>query len=159
MRLVNLPVGAEGENPRGYLQKMLPKWIPSLKGSHSNLEVEKAHRIFSNNTSGPRTMIFRLLHHADRQAILEGARKANPSLPDGTKLRFFTDFSPGMVQERQAYRETRAKLRQKGIDSYLVYPAILKVNYKGKKMLFTSVEDAREALNLSVLDSEEGNQG
>lgn len=58
VRLVNLPVGAEGENPRGYLQKMLPKWILSLKSSHSNLEVEKAHYIFSNNTSGPRTMIF-----------------------------------------------------------------------------------------------------
>ncbi len=102
-------------------------------------------------------MIFRLLHHADWQAILEGARKANPLLPDGTKLQFFADFSPGTVREHQAYREIRAKLRQKGIDSYLVYPAILKVNYKGKRMSFNSAEDARAALDMSVLDS--GDEG
>lgn len=93
-------------------------------------------------------MIFRLLHHAERQAILVEARKANPSLPDGTRLQFFTDFSPRTVKERQAYREI---LRQKGIESNLIYPAVLKVNYKGKRMSFNSADDARKALDMSVL--------
>lgn len=61
VRLVNLLTGVEGDDPKGHLQKMLPKWISSLKGTHSAVvEADKAHRIFSNNTSRPRTMILRL---------------------------------------------------------------------------------------------------
>lgn len=33
VRPVNLPTGVEGDDPRGYLQRMLPIWIPSLGGS------------------------------------------------------------------------------------------------------------------------------
>ncbi|XP_059802220.1 uncharacterized protein LOC132378920 [Hypanus sabinus] len=152
VRLVNLPTGAEGNNPRGYLQEILPNWIPALKNSHSTpLEIDRAHKIFSNNTSRPQTMIFRLLRYTDQQAILEGARKAKPILPDGTQLQFFTDYSPGMMQEWQGYKEIRTKLRQKGIDSFLIYLAILRVNTKGMKMLFNSAEEAKESLKLSVL--------
>ncbi|KAJ8416913.1 hypothetical protein AAFF_G00327910 [Aldrovandia affinis] len=114
VRLVNLPAGIEGDDPSGYLQKMLPEWIPTLKRSHSTLlEIDRAHRIYSNNTSRPRTMIFKLLCYTDRQAILAGARKARPALSDGTQLLFFADYSPGTTQERQGYREIRAKLRRK----------------------------------------------
>lgn len=142
VRLVNLPSGAEDDDPRGFLQKMLPKWIPSLDA----VEVDKAHRIFSNNTSRPRTMIFKLMRFSDRQAILEGARKAKPSLASGTQLLFFADYSAGTTRERQEYKEIRATLRQKGIESFLVYPAVLKVNYKGKKLSFDSASEAKGAL-------------
>ncbi|XP_072125779.1 serine/threonine-protein phosphatase 2A 65 kDa regulatory subunit A beta isoform-like [Mobula birostris] len=151
---VDLPTGAEGDNPRGYLQKMLPDWIPALKNSHST-----PHRIFSNNSSRPRTMVFRLLGYTDRQAILEGARKAKPTLPDGTQLQFFADYSPGTMQERQGYKEIRAKLRQKGIDSFLIYPAILKVTIKGMKMSFNSAEEAKGVLKSSVLGDMEEDPG
>ncbi|KAJ8361828.1 hypothetical protein AAFF_G00418620 [Aldrovandia affinis] len=69
--------------------------------------------VYSNNTSRPRTMIFKLLRYTDRQAILAGARKARPTLSDGTQLLFFANYSPGTTQERQGYREIRAKLRRK----------------------------------------------
>lgn len=155
VRLVGLPTGAEGKDPRSYLQKMLPTWIPQL-GSEP-LEIDRAHRIFSNSTARPRTMIFRLLRYTDRQAILEGARKAKPTLPDGTQLQFFADYGPGTMNERQKYKEIRAKLWQRKIDAYLIYPAILKVNYKGMKMSFNSAEEARENLKTSVLADEGDN--
>ena len=44
-----------------------------------------------------------------------------------------------------------AKLWQKRIDAYLIYPAILKVTYKGVKMSFNSAEEAKEALKVTVL--------
>ncbi|KAJ8358153.1 hypothetical protein AAFF_G00028880 [Aldrovandia affinis] len=119
------------------------------------LEIDRAHRIYSNNTSRPRTMIFKLLRYTDRQAILAGARKARPALSDGTQLLFFADYSPGTTQERQGYREIRAKLRRKGIDSFLIYPAILRVNYKGTRMSFNSAEEAKDALKSSVLEGME----
>jgi len=39
VRQVGLPTGAEGDKPRGYLQRMLPIWIPQIGGSHP-LETE-----------------------------------------------------------------------------------------------------------------------
>ncbi|KAJ8405418.1 hypothetical protein AAFF_G00318910 [Aldrovandia affinis] len=59
-----------------------------------------------NNTSRPRTMIFKLLRYTDRQAILAGARKARP-LSLAAQLLFFADYSPGATQERQGYRDSR----------------------------------------------------
>ncbi|XP_072125793.1 serine/threonine-protein phosphatase 2A 65 kDa regulatory subunit A beta isoform-like [Mobula birostris] len=97
--------------------------------------------------------------YTDRQAILEGARKAKPTLPDGTQLQFFADYSPGTMQERQGYKEIRAKLRQKGIDSFLIYPAILKVTIKGMKMSFNSAEEAKGVLKSSVLGDMEEDPG
>lgn len=163
VRLVNLPTGAEGDDPRGYLQKMLPKWIPTLGSTQGGrVEIDRAHRIFSNNsnnTSRPRTMIFRLLRYTDRQAVLEGARKANPTLPDGTRLQFFADYSSGTTQERQEYKNIRAKLRQRGIDSFLLYPVILRVNIKGRRMSFNSAAEATEALKAEVTGDMEGDYG
>ncbi|KAI4829215.1 hypothetical protein KUCAC02_023274 [Chaenocephalus aceratus] len=156
VRIVNLPTGVEGDDPRGYLQKMLPIWIPSIKSPNNNpLEIDRAHRIFSNNTSRSRTMVLKLLRYTDRQAILEGARKARPTLQDGTQLLFFADYSPGTTQERKEYKEIRTKLRQKGIDSFIIYPAIMKVNNKGTRMSFNSAEEARESLK-STVDMREG---
>ena len=148
VRLINLTTGVEGDDPKGYLQKMLPKWIPTLKSSRNAVvAVDKAHRIFSNKKTGTRTMIFKLLHFSDRQAILEGARKAKPTLADGTKLLFFADYSPGTTKARRSFKDIRSKLWQMGIESFLVYPAVLKVNYKGKKMLFNSAEEATAAVD------------
>lgn len=136
---------------KGYVQQLLPNWIPELNSHSTPLEIDRARLIFSNNTSGPRTMAFRLLRYTDWQAILEGARKAKHALPDGTQLQFFADYSPGATQERQEYKEICAKLRQKGVDSLLIYPAIRRVNYKGMKVSFNSAEEAKEALKSSVL--------
>lgn len=66
VRLVGLPAGVEGNDPRDYLQKMLPTW--NLQLDSEPLEIERAHRIYSN-TSKPQTMISRLLRYTDRQAI------------------------------------------------------------------------------------------
>ncbi len=86
VRLVN-PTGMEGGDPVGFLQKMLPKWIPELSARPCPIEIDRAHRVYSNsNSPKPHSMIFRLLHYSDRQAILQGTRKAKPTLPGGTSL-------------------------------------------------------------------------
>ena len=154
VRLVGLPLDAEGDDPRGYLQKMLPKWIPTLRSSRNAVvTVDKAHRIFSKKV-GPKTMIFRLLHFSDRQAILDGARKVKPTFSDGTKLMFFADYSPGTMAERLAFKDVRTRLWEKGIEAYLLYPAILKINYKGKKTSYSSAKEAARFLD-SLGDEEE----
>lgn len=49
VRQVNLLMCVESDDPRNYLQKMLPSWIPSLKSSgNTPVEIDRAHRMFSN---------------------------------------------------------------------------------------------------------------
>ncbi|RXN11391.1 LINE-1 type transposase domain-containing 1 [Labeo rohita] len=133
----------EGDDPVGFLQKMLPKWIPDLSARPCPIEIDRAHRVYSNsNSSKPRSMIFRLLRYPDRQAILQGAHKAKPTLPGGTTLEFCADYSPETAQRRKAFSAVRAKLHQKGAETFLIYPALLRVTYKGQKHSFESPEDA-----------------
>ena len=144
IRLINLPTGAEGDDPVGYLRAMLPQWIPTLSNSSMPIEIDRAHRTFSAYTSKPRTMIFRVLRYQDRQAILQGVRRAMPKLQNGTPLEFYADYSTKTTQRRNKLKSIRSKLRQRGIKSFLIYPAILKVIYKGEKLSFESPEDAKQ---------------
>uniref|UniRef100_A0AAV2K9Q4 LINE-1 type transposase domain-containing 1 n=2 Tax=Knipowitschia caucasica TaxID=637954 RepID=A0AAV2K9Q4_KNICA len=155
IRLGNLPPGVEGDDPLGYIQKMLPKWIPALSG-RSPIEIDRAHRIYSTRSSkAPRVMIFRLLRYTDRQAILDGARKSRPTLQDGTPLWFSPDYSITTSQRRQAYNEVRAKLRKKGINTFLIYPAILKVNHNGQRWSFNTPDEAKETLTTLLEETSE----
>lgn len=49
LHLAGLKEGAEGDDPVGFLRKMIPQWLPSLEGS--NIEVMRAHRLPPNKSS------------------------------------------------------------------------------------------------------------
>ncbi|KAL1256569.1 hypothetical protein QQF64_012114 [Cirrhinus molitorella] len=92
VRLVGLPQGCKGDDPIGFLQKILPIWIPALK-KKGPIEIDRAHRIYGSNKS--RTLIFRVLHYQDRQAILQGpseVMKTEPIRDQEHLLRFFADY-------------------------------------------------------------------
>lgn len=148
IRLVNLPVGVEKDDPIGYLKAMLPKWIPELETSATMpLEIDRAHRVYTARSSQASTMIFRLLRYPDRQAILQGARKAKPTLPDGTRLEFYADYSGGTTRRRSAFKGVRATFRQRGIDTFIIYPATLRIKVNGANKSFNSPEEAEQFLS------------
>lgn len=89
---------------------------------------------------------FRLLRYPDRQAILQGARKAKPPLPGGACLEFYADYSHETAQKRKAFSTVRSKLHQKDAETFLIYPALLKVTYKGQKNSFESLKVAEKYL-------------
>lgn len=110
--LVNLPSEAEGEDPKG---RRCCQMDPIAQGDARHCcGGRQVHQIFSNNTSRPQNMIFKLLPFSDRQTIPEGARRTKPSLLDGTQLLFFANYGAGATEERQEHKEIRAALRQKG---------------------------------------------
>ncbi|KAL1255103.1 hypothetical protein QQF64_013164 [Cirrhinus molitorella] len=142
LRLVGLPEGAEGGNAIQFLQTQIPKWLLALQGKV--IEIERTHRLYANEDSTrkkARTVIFKLLHYNDRQAILKEARNS-PSLSyEGAKLWFFPDFSKGTSQKRKAISERRKRLQQLGIESFLLYPAVVKVLNDHEQILFKTPED------------------
>ncbi|RXN34136.1 LINE-1 type transposase domain-containing 1 [Labeo rohita] len=91
--LVGLPQSREGDDPIGFLQKMLPTWIPALK-KKGRIEIDRAHRVYGSGKS--HTLIFHVLRYQDRQAILQGARevmKTERIRDQDHLLRFFADYS------------------------------------------------------------------
>lgn len=153
VRLVGLKEGTEGVDPIRFIQNHLPKWIPSLAGKE--LEIERAHRIYNGKqtTSSHRTIIFKLLRYPDRNAILNGARGAGQILHQGTPLLFFPDYSTHTATKRREMTSARKKLIQKGISSFLLYPALVKVIHRGKSSLFQTPEEIEKFIN--ELDSTE----
>ncbi|RXM35482.1 LINE-1 type transposase domain-containing protein 1 [Acipenser ruthenus] len=132
VRLVGLPEGSDRDDPARYLQKMLPRWI------------DRAHRVYSGGPSRahkPCTLLFKLLRYTDRQAILQGTRNTQPMEVNGRRLSFFVDYSQPMASKRKAFSEVRARLRREGVESFLIYPAVLRVSYGGEKLSFGSVAE------------------
>lgn len=124
---------------------MLPKWIPSL--SNKPIEIERAHRIYGQQKSAEtgRTMIFKVLRYQDRRVILDGAREASkrgPILEGENRLRFFADYSADTAQKRRSFMDTR-------IQSFLIYPAILRIMHKRS---FSSPQEAEE-FRLQIADT------
>lgn len=140
VQIVGLSPNCEGGDTLCFLQEMLPKWIPSL--SNRPIEIERAHRIYGQqrSTETGRTIIFKELRYQDRLAILDGARvvsKRGPILDGENRLNFF-------AEKRRSFAEIRRELRAVGIQSFLIYPAILHIMYNGEKLSFSSPQEAEE---------------
>ncbi|KAK5862993.1 hypothetical protein PBY51_000056 [Eleginops maclovinus] len=141
LRLVNLPESVGGSNLKAFLVANLPKWIPSLAGQR--IEIDRCHRIYGGSThprgenQKPRTVIFRLLRDADRQDILQGAHRVKPK-HDNAALFFFPDYSPQTSAKRREFTPVIDRLNDRGIRSFLQYPATLKVEHGGAQLYFSS---------------------
>ena len=150
LRLVGLPESAEGGNAIQFLQDNLPVWIPSLAGE--KILIQRAHGIFTtrDNSSRPRTLIFRLFHYQDREKILNGARAllsapthqtSSEGWTSTSKLLFLPDYSNDTAQRRKAFDAVR-KLANRGLRPFLRYPASLKVRHNGSLHIFENMADA-----------------
>lgn len=145
VRLVGLKESEEGDNCIAFLKANLPRWIPSLAGR--DIKIERAHRIYSGkNNNRPRTVIFKLLDYTDRQALLKGARAAPPVQHGGASLLFFPDYSPDTTRKRKEFADVRKKMDNLGIQSFLLFPATLKITHGGRQILLHSPDEAEKFL-------------
>ncbi len=149
VRLVGLPEGAEGSNVAGFLRVNLSKWIPSLKGR--DIEIERAHCVYDGGRGSdqPRTLIFRVLRWHDRSEILKGARQAYPvkCAQDNVTLLFFPDFSPATTIRRKAFNPVLKKMTALGLQPFLIYPAVIKLQHKGEQKSFDSPQKAEDFIS------------
>lgn len=149
LRIVGLKEGVEGSNTVQYLNKALLVWFPSLQTE--KLEVMRAHRIYDSREQDrdrprPRTLIFSSLRCTTREAILRAARKEPPSV-DGRQLRFYPDYSAHTLQCRRAFSQALNLAKEKGLETFLCYPASLKVKVGSDMHEFQDAEKAEEFLN------------
>ncbi len=149
VKLVGLPVVAEGSNAAVFIRVNLSKWIPFLKGR--DIEIDRAHRVYDGrkNSDRPRTLIFRALRWHDRSEILKGARQAYPvkCAEDNVTLLFFLDFSPATTIRRKSFNPVLKKMTSLGLQPFLTYPAVIKLRHKGEQRMFDSPQKAEDFIS------------
>ncbi|MGH0120015.1 UNVERIFIED_CONTAM: hypothetical protein FKN15_063829, partial [Acipenser sinensis] len=79
--------------------------------------------------------------YTDRQQLLQAARKSTLVIVQEQKLSFCVDYSAVTATNRRAFGEVRAKLRSQGVDNFLVYSAVLKINHGGECPSFSTPEE------------------
>lgn len=131
VRIVGLPERAEGNIP----VKFIEKWLISTLGAEHFTSlfflVEWAHRVpVRSLPSGgaPRTFIQKMLNYKDRDIILQRARHLPEIWMDGSKIRFFPDFSAAVQRQRAGFMEVKRQLRQMELSYSILFPARLLLN-------------------------------
>ncbi len=142
LHLLGLPEGTEKDDLIGFLKRSLPIWIPSLVGRDIEIERPMDH-------SKPQVFLFRLLRYNDRNLIFIEARRCGPvKAGDGAMLSFFPDFSPVTAKKWSSFSTIRKELKEAGLQTFLQYPATLKIAMKhGETKLMHSPDKARQFLS------------
>lgn len=142
LRLVGLANNREGNNAVEFLQEMLPKWLPALKGP---IEIERAHRIYSQKPSdNPQTHFQGTPLYGSPSNLKKLEKQATSRMPTGNT--FFVDYSNATAQRRKAFSGIQKELYNLGLPSFLIYPATLRVTSRGKQQSFGTVEQAEDFL-------------
>lgn len=108
----------------------------------------RAHRVYNDNKNraNNRTMIINVLRFTTCQEILRAARK-NPLTIDGRRVRFLPDYSSYTLKRRLAFSQAMDKARAKGVEFFLLYPAVLKIKVGGRVESFQSPTDAEDFIH------------
>lgn len=136
-----------------FMQTCRSGYPPLRHASNRNIRIERAHQLHSNVTTEkdvnrPCTLIFKLLVglYSDHQAILKGAR-ARPVKHDGQSLLFFPDYSKETMSKMRNFALVHKKMTSFGLQTFLLYPARLKITYRGQIYLATRNEAEDFLLN------------
>uniref|UniRef100_H3ARV8 L1 transposable element RRM domain-containing protein n=1 Tax=Latimeria chalumnae TaxID=7897 RepID=H3ARV8_LATCH len=153
LRLVGLPEGEEGKDPVSFLESWLPSFL-ILPDLSNNLEVERAHRAFlprTSNANRPRMLIFKLLCYQDKEVILRQARKLGALTFKNKPIYIFPDMSADLFQKRKSFFGVKRLCKDLDIPFALLFPARLRIDFKGQCLFFTNPLDAENHIKMASL--------
>lgn len=137
LRIIGLEEKAEGDDAEFFLENWLTEILGADNFPHP-LRIERAHRFAVNPQSSssdkkkqkpvserPRPMIAKFLNFKDKVRVMNAARRKTEILYNNRKVKLFSDFSPEVQRQRNAYYAVKQTLYAKGIVYGLQYPAKL----------------------------------
>lgn len=144
VRIVGLPEKVEGRDPTTYVEN----WLMELFGKNAFsplFAVERAHRVPSRPPppgGPPRSILARILHYKDREAVLRHAREKANVLHNGVRVSFYLDFSAEVQRRRAKFTDVKRRLRLLQLPYAMLYPAKLRIVVRGQAQFFESAKDA-----------------
>ncbi len=116
---------------------------------HHLLTTNRAFGRRPGDAEQPHPLVVRLHYFCDVTVVLWKAVIQKDLFYHGQRIRIFPDFTPEVAKRRAAFNRAREILRDKsGVRYGLLYPAKLRVTFRGTETVFT---DARKALEFAEL--------
>ncbi|KAI4827140.1 hypothetical protein KUCAC02_030560 [Chaenocephalus aceratus] len=149
-------VGLAEGTETGHSVDFFESWLPLTVGMATKAEriqLERAHRSLAprpDPNKYPRSVLLRLHTFRDKQKVMEAVRRASQDgalTHNGSRLSFYSDFSPVVMRKRKAYDAAKQRLRERGIPYAMLFPATLQVSHGGSKKRFSSPEIVRDFLD------------
>ncbi|MGH0118376.1 UNVERIFIED_CONTAM: hypothetical protein FKN15_047781 [Acipenser sinensis] len=153
LRIIGLPEGLEGSHPT----KFMSDFFVELFGSGalgSAPELDRAHRCLVPRPAPhlmPRPVIVRFHRYRTKELVLRLARERGTLTFREQKIFIFPDLSSDVARNRAAFRDIKTRLFKKGIKFSLLYPARLRIVFKGRNLIFTLVQEAEAFYDNDIL--------
>ena len=151
LRLLGFPERAEGRAAEAFLEGWLTETVP--QGELSTIfAIERAHRALTSPPpvgAPPRALIAKILNYRDRDTILRVAREKAPLKFENHNITIYPDYTQRVQEMRKSFLEVKQKLRAMEVKYMLLYPAKLRVIYKGQSHFFEKPEEVWQWLDMA----------
>uniref|UniRef100_A0A1A8BV28 LINE-1 type transposase domain containing 1 n=2 Tax=Nothobranchius kadleci TaxID=1051664 RepID=A0A1A8BV28_NOTKA len=145
LRVLGVPEGLEQGNPTRFMAALLQEVFGG--GLEKPPMLDRAHRAPAPKPpqgGRPRPFIVCFHYYREKELIQSLAReKSRLDFRDG-QLLIFPDFSADLTRRRTAFNEVKEILRkQEGVRYGLLYPARMRISFRGETKVFNSPEDVK----------------
>ena len=116
-------------------------------GKEIHTQVQETQRVPNRNNprqNTPRHILIKLMKIKQKEKILKAAREKQQITHKGLSIRITSNLSIETPQARREWQETLKVMKEKNLQSRLVYPARISFKYEGEIKSFTDKQKMRE---------------
>lgn len=149
VRFIGIPEGREG----GEVVKFLEDLIPELLDIEGKCEIERAHRVASQQSrpgDRPRPILAKFLRSTDRDAVLRAARNKGKLSWGNNNIMLFPDYSKATQLKRDKFKECKKRLHDREVSFRMLYPAKLNIETKDGVKTFECPKKATAFIDAMV---------
>lgn len=144
LRIVGLPEGLEGKDPRLFMSGLFREVVGDTL-PEAGPELDRAHRSLGPKPrQGSRPVIVRFHRYIEKERVLRWAKEHRDMVYQGHSIKFYEDFSASVAKRRAAFNAVKSSLYRKGIRFGVMYPARLRITFNGADHFFDSPEQAEQ---------------
>lgn len=123
--------------------------------------IDRSHRSLGQKRTGgkPRAIVAKLHYYQECVQILRRARSQGPLSFNGEPITIFPDYTATVAKARAAFTEVRKLLRdQEGVRYGILFPARLRITFRGDDREFTDPDKAMAYVKKSILPPAEAGE-
>ena len=116
-------------------------------GKEIHTQVQETQKVPNRNNprqNTPRHILIKLMKIKQKEKILKAAREKQQITHKGLSIRITSNLSIETPQARREWQETLKVMKEKNLQSRLVYPARISFKYEGEIKSFTDKQKLRE---------------
>ncbi|CAL9698818.1 unnamed protein product [Knipowitschia caucasica] len=153
IRILGVPEDVEGTDPTRFFEHWLPE-VLLMRTKNGRIKLERAHRTLGPKPSPaqrPRPVVARFHNYQDKQRVMnaswELARKNHAVKHRDSRVMLFQDYSATVARRKKGYDAVKKRLRALGAEYRLMYPAKLKIIFRGSNKVFNNPTEAEHYLD------------